>query len=207
MLDPAEKLSGYEFTQDPQMYRMIRYNGKLYAVPVVTVGGYNAIFAGEVGRNVEILSPLHKSVVNQFDEFPDAKAYFIEASNENIMTMLYSLVSNVIVAPQYQGEPTNSRKLQQDLIDFIAALLNEEYKSGTHIAQVFLEVQQLVSRCIAESGTPELLYFIAPYFHDGLKSFIDVYLKETPTQSNVVSDEDDMQSFLDMFGGEEESDD
>ena len=113
--------------------------------------------------------------------------------------------SNVIVAPQYQGEPTNSRKLQQDLIDFVAALLNEEYKSGTHIAQVFLEVQQFVSRCIAESGEPELLYFISPYLHDGLKSFIDVYLKETPTQSNVVNDKDDIQTLLDMFGGEEES--
>lgn len=205
MIDITQKLPNYEFKQDPQVYAIVSLDGVLTIVPALVVGNAMAVILPKQfqGKNVPIISFTYRSVViKRFPTSTEAESAYRDMAALNISNMFYCYVNNVFIEENIRTslngeENTGAAGIKQEFIDFLAAIVNELYKSGT--SQLFLldELKIVVGYLLQYAEAQHLIFAVMAHTVTAVKRFNEIYLNAPEFEPVTVDDfSDDTLQFI-----------
>lgn len=159
----------------PQLFALVSHEGEVKCAPAMGIGAYFTVFVNDA--DIEILSFIHRdNALTRFKIMEGSEDYYKEFQNSEDIYMLYSLVSDVLVAPTYKRTPDLSTKNNtQHLINFLIYMCQKIKGRGVSDFFIHFELQKWVTNALIESEMTNLIMDLAPISHQAI---VD-YAKET----------------------------
>lgn len=200
MIDITQKLSEFEFKQDPQVYAIVSLDTGLTIVPALIVGNVTTVLLPLKFQNkqVPIVAFSYRSaVIKLFPTATESEAAYRDMAALNVSNMFYCYVNNVFIEENIRmslngEENTGVAGIKQEFIDFLAAVVNEMYKSGTSPLFLLDELKMFVGYLLQYAEAQHLIYLVMSYTTPAVKRFNELYLNAPPVEpvsSDNLSDE------------------
>ncbi|RTL00169.1 MAG: hypothetical protein EKK57_07930 [Proteobacteria bacterium] len=200
MIDITQKLPDFEFKQDSQVYAIVSLDGTLTILPTLIVGNVTTVLLPKKyqGRQVPIIAYSYRSaVIKLFPTSTEAEAAFRDMAALNMSNMFYCYANNVFIEEDIRAslngeENSGIAGIRQEFIDFLAAVVNEMYKSGTSPLFLLDELKMFVGYLLQYAEAQHLIYMVMAYTTPAVKRFNELYLNAPPVEevpTDNLSDE------------------
>lgn len=202
MIDPTDVLESWEFKQDPAVYAIVylKAERKVAIAPAILLGERPTILIPDDIKHDVIAFTVREAVIKHMDTITQAETMFREMVSLNIANMFFAYVNNIFLDDQMRAVLGSSSNLglqgmTQEFVDFLAALTNKLYLSGTEEMFLAEELKIFIGTLLQAAQGHAVMYSVMTYAVPAIKRFRELYYQQ-PKQVAVEVLADDTLSFI-----------
>ena len=205
MIDISQQLSGFDFTQDSQIYAIVELENKLKIVPALILGNVTTVMLPKkyINREVPIIAYSYRNaVIQRFQTDTESEESYREVANLNVANSFYCFSNNIFVEESLRQslngeEPANLSGIKQGFIDFLAMVVNESYVNGTSALYLTEELKSFCGYLLQSADCQHFIYDVMEFIKPAMQRFNDLYFNVSQTNAEQKSDlSDDTLSFI-----------